>query len=41
MVNINIEIPNELHKKIRIAAAINDTTIKDHIIKLLEKEMKK
>ena len=36
MVNINISIPDELHKELKIAAAINDTTLKDLIIKTLE-----
>jgi len=38
MVNINIEIPEELHKKIKLASIVQDTTLKDYIIKVLEKQ---
>jgi hypothetical protein len=38
MGNINIEIDDNLHKKAKIYCAMNSTTIKDFIIKLLEKE---
>ena len=38
MGNINIEIKEELHKKAKIYCAENSVTIKDFIIKLLEKE---
>lgn len=40
MTNINIEIPNELHKKIKLASVIKDTTIKQLIIETLKKEIK-
>jgi hypothetical protein len=40
MTNINIEIPDELHKKIRIESAKKETTIKQLIIKILEKNSK-
>ena len=36
MVNINIELPDELHKEIKVLSAINETTIKEFIIKALE-----
>jgi len=36
MANINIKIPDELHKKLKVEAAVNSITIKDHIIKNLE-----
>ena len=37
MANINIEIPDELHKKIKLNAVKEDTTIREYIINLLEK----
>lgn len=40
MVNINITIPETLHKDLKIAAAIEETTIKDLIITALEQEKK-
>jgi predicted HicB family RNase H-like nuclease len=36
MVNINIEIPDELHKRAKIAAALTDITLKEYIIRALE-----
>jgi predicted HicB family RNase H-like nuclease len=36
MVNINIQIPDELHKKIKLNAVKEDTSIKDLIIRKLE-----
>ena len=39
MVNINIEIPDELHKKIKLKSVMEDCTIKDYIINNLEKEL--
>lgn len=36
MVNINITIPDELHKELKIAAAMNDTSLKNLIIETLE-----
>jgi hypothetical protein len=41
MTNINIEIPDSLHKKIKIQSAIDEVTIKDYIIKTLEERIKK
>jgi len=38
MGNINIELDEELHKKAKIYCAMNSITLKDFIIKLLEKE---
>ncbi|MEM4337072.1 MAG: plasmid partition protein ParG [Candidatus Woesearchaeota archaeon] len=35
MTRINIEIPDEIHKKIKIACAIKGTTIKDYIIDII------
>jgi hypothetical protein len=35
MVNVNIEIPDELHKKLKLAAVLEDTTIKSIVIEVL------
>jgi hypothetical protein len=40
MTNINIEIPDELHKEIKIESVKRDTTIKDLIIKTLKEKAK-
>ncbi len=40
MVNINIEISEELHKKVKLASVLKDQTLKEHIIELLEKKAK-
>lgn len=40
MVNINIEISEELHKKIKLASIMQDITLKEHVIKVLEKKAK-
>jgi len=40
MVNINIEIPEELHKKVKLASIMQDLTLKDYIIKVLEQKAK-
>ena len=40
MTNINIEIPDELHKKIKLNAVLEDVSLKDYIIKKLENEVK-
>lgn len=39
MVNINIEIPDELHRKIKVYCAINNLTIKEFIISSLDKNI--
>ena len=36
MVNINIEIPDELHKQLRLASVIGDKTLKELVIQALE-----
>jgi predicted HicB family RNase H-like nuclease len=41
MVNINIEIPDELHKKLKLEAVKKDKTLKELIINILEEEIKK
>jgi hypothetical protein len=40
MVNINIEIPEELHKKLKFSSAVKDQTLKDHIVEILENKSK-
>ncbi len=40
MVNINIEIPEELHRKIKLASIMKDLTLKDYIISVLDKKAK-
>lgn len=35
MVNVNIEIPDELHKQLRLAAVLDETTIKQLVIDIL------
>ncbi len=37
MVNINIEIKENVHKNLKINAAKNEQTLKDHIIEILER----
>ena len=39
MANINILIPDELHKKLKVKCAIEETTLKDFIIGALEKKV--
>ena len=39
MVNINIEIPDELHRKIKVYCAIHNLTIKQFIISSLDKNI--
>jgi len=41
MVNINIEIPDDLHKQIKLASVMKDVTIKQYIIDALDKRIKK
>ncbi|MEM2131072.1 MAG: hypothetical protein QXR96_00980 [Candidatus Woesearchaeota archaeon] len=41
MTNINIEIPDELHKKLKIQSAIEEKTLKDYIVYVLEEKIKK
>ena len=41
MVNINIQIPDDLHKKLKLEAINKDTTLKEHIIQKLEDKIKK
>jgi len=41
MVNINIQIPDDLHKKIKLSAVKEDMSIKDYIIKILDNKVSK
>ncbi len=41
MTNINIEIPDELHKKAKVKCAIEEMSIKDFVIKAIEEKLKK
>jgi hypothetical protein len=38
MVNVNIEIPDDLHKKLKITAVMSETTIKQLVIDILKEE---
>lgn len=40
MANINIEIPDDLHKELKVDAARKDTTLKELITFILEKKCK-
>lgn len=40
MTNINIIIPNQLHKELKLTAVKNDTTLKELINKILEESVK-
>jgi hypothetical protein len=40
LVNINIEISDDLHKKVKLASITHDLTLKDFVIKVLEKKSK-
>ncbi len=39
MGNINIEIPDELHKKLKLKALINDSTLKDFVISVIARNL--
>lgn len=39
MVNINIEIPDHLHRKLKLASTLADTTLKAYIITALTKRL--
>ena len=41
MVNINIEIPDDLHKKMKIKSVMEEKTLKDHIIEELNTYVRK
>ncbi len=41
MTNVNIELPEELHKKLKVVCALDSITIKEYIVKTLEEKLKK
>ena len=41
MANINIKIPEDVHKKLKIEAINHDLTLKEYIIKKLSEKVKK
>lgn len=41
MVNINIEIPDEIHKKVKILSAMKGITLKEIIVQALEEYVDK
>lgn len=41
MVNINISLPEQLHKGLKLKSTIEDTTMKDYIINTISMEIKK
>ncbi len=36
MVNVNIELPDDLHKQLKLLAALESTTFKDLFVRLLD-----
>lgn len=40
MVNINIEVPDDVHKKIKILSAMQGVPIKELIIEVLDESVK-
>ena len=41
MVNINIEIPDEIHKKAKLKCVLNEITLKEFITNAIEGKLKK
>ncbi|MBR9692539.1 hypothetical protein GOV07_01265 [Candidatus Woesearchaeota archaeon] len=39
MVNVNIEIPDELHRQLKLASVLQERTLKEYVIATLDKEM--
>jgi len=39
LTRINIELPEELHKKLKVKCAVEDITIKDYIKEVLDKKV--
>jgi|GEM_PF-853178 len=39
MVNVNIEIPNELHRQLKLASVLQGTTLKEYIIAAVDKRV--
>ena len=40
MVNINIELPQALHKQLKLASVMSDQTLKEYIINVLAEATK-
>lgn len=40
MVNLNITIPEELHRQLKLKAVKENTTLKELVVRLLEKGVK-
>jgi predicted HicB family RNase H-like nuclease len=40
MVNVNIEIPDEIHKKAKLKSVMKNITLKEYIIKAVEEKLK-
>jgi len=41
MVNINIEIPDELHKRLKLTSVLNEKTLKEYVIDLLDTSLQR
>jgi predicted HicB family RNase H-like nuclease len=41
MVNINIEIPDELHRRLKISSTLDEKTLKQYVIDALAAEAQK
>ncbi len=41
MVNINIEVPDELHKRLKLLSTVNDKSLKRTVIEALEEEVER
>lgn len=41
MTRVNIEIPEEVHKKAKIVCAVQGITMKDYLVKALEEKLSK
>lgn len=41
MVNVNIEIPDDLHKQLKLTAVLEETSIKQLVIDILAEEGKR
>ncbi len=41
MVNINIEIPKDVHKKAKLKSVIENITLKEFIINAIDEKLKK
>ena len=41
MANINIEIPDDVYKKVKLAAIMQDKTVKDYVIEKLSTAMRR